>query len=704
MNKKLICILVSNLFAVAPAFGQSDDFKVGGTVGVGGIAVDDNNAADASKLNEYRDMSNGVLTNFDVRGRSKTYWLDAFGENLGRDDQYLNVRGGMYDVFKYRIYSDELKHNFLFNGITPYANAGSSAVTATFPQLDPHTWNSIDIGYKRRDDGFHFEFQGVSPWYFRAEGNQVTWNGTKPGSSSQGTSPGNGFVDLSIPVDYKTKNATLEGGYDTRTMHFDLSWMTSKFENDNESITWTNGYFGNGTDRTYLAPDNKYTRFAGNATFRGLPWSTTVAARFTSDEMKSDATLGTSVLNTTTGGSALTGPNVDSFQGKIRNNTFTLAIASAPMKGLDTRAYLNYRKRDDDSTHVSYNSTDIPGPFENETFTFKKENYGFDVYYRLDRGNRFGGGWDYLDTKRQGRFDYDRTKDRRWFFEWKNSTFDDLAVRLKYTNLDRNSDFLLANEGTSSTDPAYENRYVTAFDLSNVNQDQWKLTLDYSPVDFVDLSFEGISKTNKYKDNVLGRLKDDRSEVYVSASYTVPLGIRLSVFLDAETIKYDSTHRIVANGSTLPGAYDPLAPPNSTNYNWSGNIKDRNSAYGIAMDLPVSDKLVFKASAIYYKTDGSVDLALQEGVPSSVVAPVPIATWDDSKRTSFNVKAVYALNKSWSLTGGYAYEKYEYKDSQYDGYRYTIPGSSNQNTYLDGAYAFQPYKANIFYGMATYHF
>ena len=43
-----------------------------------------------------------------------------------------------------------------------YAGAGGPAQTATFPQLDPTTWNGMDLGYKRRDDGFNFEFQGES--------------------------------------------------------------------------------------------------------------------------------------------------------------------------------------------------------------------------------------------------------------------------------------------------------------------------------------------------------------------------------------------------------------------------------------------------------------------------------------------------------------------------------------------------------------
>jgi hypothetical protein len=99
-----------------------------------------------------------------------------------------------------------------------------------------------------------------------------------------------------------------------------------------------------------------------------------------------------------------------------------------------------------------------------------------------------------------------------------------------------------------------------------------------------------------------------------------------------------------------------------------------------------------------------VDLALQEGVPASVTRPVPIQTWDDTKRTSFVLKAVYDVNKSWSVTGGYAYEKYDYSDTQFDNYRYTIPASNRQDTYFNGWNAFTDYKAHIFWGLVTYRF
>lgn len=162
MNKKLISILIANLFIAAPVFAQ-DTFKLEGSVSLGGVSVDDGDAVDAAKLNQFRDLSDGGLLGFDLRGRGARYWLDLFGENLGRDDYYVNLRGGMYDVFKYRLYSDQLKHNFLFGGLTPYANAGGTNVTATLPNTNTATWNSVDIAYKRRDTGAMFEFQGASP-------------------------------------------------------------------------------------------------------------------------------------------------------------------------------------------------------------------------------------------------------------------------------------------------------------------------------------------------------------------------------------------------------------------------------------------------------------------------------------------------------------------------------------------------------------
>ena len=97
MNKKLISILIANLFVAAPVFAQ-DAFKLEGSVNLGGI-YNDEDVVDAAKMNDIRDLTNGVLFGWDVKGRSNTYWFDFFGENIGREDQYVNLKGGGYGLF-----------------------------------------------------------------------------------------------------------------------------------------------------------------------------------------------------------------------------------------------------------------------------------------------------------------------------------------------------------------------------------------------------------------------------------------------------------------------------------------------------------------------------------------------------------------------------------------------------------------------------
>jgi hypothetical protein len=121
------------------------------------------------------------------------------------------------------------------------------------------------------------------------------------------------------------------------------------------------------------------------------------------------------------------------------------------------------------------------------------------------------------------------------------------------------------------------------------------------------------------------------------------------------------------------------------------------------VDAPITAKFMLKASAIYYKTDGSVDFAAQ--LAPSPTYPANIANYDDSKRTQINLKGVYTIDKRWTVTAGYAYEKYDYRDAQFDGYRFVITNSNAaQNSYFNGYYANPQYKANILYGWVTYRF
>lgn len=728
MNRTLLSATIAGLLAATSASGQDlpSQWATQGSVTVGGL-ITDIDSADKSKAEQYRDLSDGALSSILLRGRGPTgYWVDFYGENFGRDDMYIDLVGGRYDAFKYRLYTDWMTHNRLFNGRTPFSGSGGSELRATFPQPNPASWNSLYLGHERKDTGGYFEWQRNSPWYFRVDANVVERDGTKVGSSSNGTSPGNGFVDLAIPIDYRTKNASAEFGYSTPQYHFAVNYMLSKFDSGFQTVTWNNPFWSNGIDTTYLAPDNDYQRLGVNGTIRQLPWNSTLAARFTWDKLESDATLATSALNGANVFGA-TNPNVSDFNGKVENTTFSIAWTAMPMTAVDTRVYYNYQKRDNESTQVAFNGAsglDCDGPCTNLLYSYDKWNAGFDAYWRFSRGQRIGGGFEF-QHKDGNRPDYDEVEDRKVFVEYRNTMVDGLAVRLKYTFLDRDSTFLLGNEGTDANDPAYLERYIGRFDLQPVERNEFKLNLDWTPSPLFDFSVEYLWKDNDYKRSgadifytapsptgpFLGRTKDKRNELYLSASFGDPSKVRATAFYDIEVVKYDSFHRNIggtcpttSNGVPVTDCSDPNTPPNSVAYNWSARNKDRNWLAGIGVDWPVLPNVLIKTSYLYVKTDGSADISTQNNFGN----PLPLTAIDDTKTQSFNLKAIWDVNRHWQLTAGYAYEKYQYSDDQFDGYQYTLPfpGVSNNasQSYLNGFNAFTPYKNNIFYALVTYRF
>jgi hypothetical protein len=443
MNKKQLSILIASLFAASPVVAQTppsaDPFLSTGQVSAGGIFTDVNSDnRDASKFNEYQDLSNGMLSTFGILGRNSQSWINAYGENFGRDDMYVDLRGGMYDVFKARAYTNWLPHNFMFNGLTPYVGSGGPTLTATFPNPNSASWQNLNLGYERKDTGGYFEWQQNSPWYFRVDGNQIKFDGTKVGSSSNTTSPGGGYVDLAIPVQTETNTAAFEMGYTTRTMTITASYLASNFGNSNETVSWNNPSFGNNVDRTYLPPDNNYQRFALNGTWRALPWNSTLALRYTWDETKSDVNVGQTVLNAASGSGIYlpVQPSSNTFNGNEKRQTFTAGWSATPITNVDTKVYYNWQKMDNDGTQLTFCQQTAVTPvcpsanfFENELFHYEKNNAGVDGWWRVTKGNRLGFGYDWFNQK-QNRPDFSSETTNTFWVEWKNTSLDTLMARI----------------------------------------------------------------------------------------------------------------------------------------------------------------------------------------------------------------------------------------------------------------------------------
>jgi hypothetical protein len=436
MNKRQLSILIASLFVAAPALAQSDPFVSTGSVTAGGITDVNKGNRDSSKFEEYQDLGNGMLSNIGFTGRNSTSWVDAYGENFGRDDTYFSVRGGMYDVFKARAYTNWMPHNFLFNGLTPFAGAGTSLQTATFQKPNIGTWTNVDIGYERKDTGGYFEWQRMSPWYFRVDGNQVKTQGSKWAGRRTPRARAAATSTCRCRSSTHDQQRAFEAGYTTRTMTFTASFLNSDFSNDNGFVNWNNPSFASLVDRTYLPPDNQYQRLALNGVVRALPWNSTLAARYTWDKTTSDFAVNSTVLGSATGYINLQ-PDHTNFDGDEVRQTFTLGWAATPVTNLDTKFYFNWQKMKNDSTDVTFcpsGASSCGGTFENDLWDYEKENVGIDAWYRITRNHRIGGGYDYNHIT-QNRIDFDDTTSNTFWVEYKYTGMEGLGARLKSSGI-----------------------------------------------------------------------------------------------------------------------------------------------------------------------------------------------------------------------------------------------------------------------------
>jgi hypothetical protein len=121
-------------------------------------------------------------------------------------------------------------------------------------------------------------------------------------------------------------------------------------------------------------------------------------------ELTSDAGVLGNMLSGTAAAAARPGtlPSNTSYDGKIKNTTVALTLASNPMRGLDSRAYYNYYDKDNQSSQVTFNncgvSTGLPATFTTRTASTLTSNMsstaalisGFDASRRTLNTTLFG--------------------------------------------------------------------------------------------------------------------------------------------------------------------------------------------------------------------------------------------------------------------------------------------------------------------------
>jgi outer membrane receptor protein involved in Fe transport len=110
------------------------------------------------------------------------------------------------------------------------------------------------------------------------------------------------------------------------------------------------------------------------------------------------------------------------------------------------------------------------------------------------------------------------------------------------------------------------------------------------------------------------------------------------------------------------------------------------------------------------KVDGLMDITAREAgsfytpgrttlIPAGSGGAQDIDAWDDTTLTTFAAQLDYAVAKAWTLSAGYWYEKYDFKDA-YTAGDLLMP----QSVYIFMKADKGPYTANVLYARVNYRF
>lgn len=696
MKRKLV-LSGSALLSLLCVAGVQAAEGVSGHIEATGKSIDVN--GNKAKFSEYGDADSGITGGVEMKYDTESGFLNFNADEVARDTQNFKIEAGQYEKFKLDAYYKEIQHNFDFDAKTFYTGVGSNnlTTTATSASLPTNaaTWPSVfDYAVSRDQYGAGIKLNMMKPFFADFSVSQEDRTGIKASGTYSSIS-----IELPEPVDYETNTFKAEIGYGEDPFFVSMSYLSSRFDNAHEYLYFTSLTAANTSEFISLAPDNDYSKLA----FKGrvkLPMSSSLSLSYGKSEAESESNLATAY---NTAGNARTNTLSDStFNGKVDTTSYNIVLASSPLTFLDGKVFYSSYDKENKSDRIT--STVNTTTFTNHLFDYEKTSYGAEAGLKLPAHIKLTPYYKFVNVERH-RGDLPETDDDIYGIDAKWSGLDFMTVKAGYERMERDSRWeqLQLVTGTQASADAIE-PYIRRFDAADQDRDTFKLGLDISPNDRLNIGLGYKHKTSDYTETVFGLLEEKSNSFNFSADFAVNNAVMISGYADYEIATLDQTERAMATTVNTT-----TADPNDTvvgdgNYTWTANQRNKSLDYGLAVDMTVIPKVLsLRAQFDHVRSDGLADFTYYESVPAGYTNDtVDSQNWDDYKKNSFLLKATYNTTEKITLVGGYAYEHYKYNDQFSDGYTY-VWGATNKS-YLTGAGMDPNYNANVVFLTAKYKF
>ena len=470
---------------------------------------------------------------------------------------------------------------------------------------------------------------------------------------------------------------------------------------DNEASTGTAGFLLKFARQTRIGGDVAMATWTQNAAF--------------------DPYTINSAIVTPTGApaNALSTLQQRSFDGKINTTTLNVTFTSRPAEGLGIRAaYRSYDLENktnrfvitgdvaaspDRSWSVVTPSADAPyGHATANVYDSSVSRFTASVSYDI-KDLTVEGGFRRADLTRTSR-EAETGEETGYSVSALYNAADWLDLRATFDQAERTAD----------------GHTIYGFQMDEAERDTERIGVDVTvmPMTTLDLTFA------YYRRDVTYPNRPDRIAVSggVPVAGATPIPGTPSGLLEA---KYDSYTAEVAynpNERAQLSAYYTYEKDATTNQwstttgvnlnnllNYAGTDETNTFGANVVIQL-VPDRWSCTFNAMRQEVDGLMDITAREAgsfytpgrttlIPAGQGGAADINDWDDTELTTILAQLDYIVAKAWTLSAGYWYEKYDFKDA-YTAGDLLMPQSVLIFTKPDSG----PYDANVVYAKLSYRF
>jgi MtrB/PioB family decaheme-associated outer membrane protein len=679
----------------------------------GVIGRDTDVKGDAAKFEQYRDLSQPVSGDLNVRyDEEDTGFLQFDASKIAQDDQYLHAAGSRYGKARIDVSYDKIPHRFATGAQTLYSGIGSDTLTlddklqgtleaTPFPEVANQLNAFLSAGavsgdpqFLRKQGKVDLDLVALDPFNFRVELKRLKRNGTRPYAGSFGLNNNEGMEELLRPVDDETRELRFVAEYAEKPLLLNLTYYLSLYTNNADTLTWdnplrlTDAVGGPSRGLIDLPPDNEYHNISLSGSLLDLPLDTTISAVVAWGLMKQDDPLVPYTINTAIAQPPLPAGNVDA---EVNTSLLDFAITSRLLEFMRAKGKFRYFEYDNDTAQIEFPNGYVvsdtfldPDPVKNLPISYKKTTAGADLGFDLSRHNRLTLGYTFYETRRENR-EVAKQKDNIFRGAIDSSLLSWLDLRLSYERTDRDIDGYnytvpLAGGGADTQEPLLR-KYTEA----DMVRDRLQFLSTVYPMEALALSGSFIYGEDDFEDSPFGLQEDTHYAASLDFDYRITERGNLHAFYSYE--KYQALQR--NNG--LVG---------SNVSEWFAESEDKIHTVGAGIDVSLIPKRL-DLSVSYSLSD--VDGDIHFFTPAQDTSDFPIV--DETRLQILNANLKCHLGKGLYVTLGYLYEKFDFDDFQNQGFT-NVPTTST-GVYNGGLLLgtlTESYKANVGYVKISYRF